>query len=69
LRSLRGQTVTIARAGCSVTFAKDETIWTESSHKYRADEIPAMAQRTGYRCDDQWLDSEWPFAENLLIAE
>ena len=69
LRSLRGQTVTIARAGCSVTFAKDETIWTESSHKYRADEISAMAQRTGYRCDGQWLDSEWPFAENLLIAE
>ena len=69
LRSLRGQSVTIAGSGCTVSFTKDETIWTESSHKYRADEIPAMARRTGYRCDAQWLDSEWPFAENLLIAE
>jgi L-histidine Nalpha-methyltransferase len=69
LRSLRCQSVTISRAGCTVSFAKDETIWTESSHKYRAEEISAMAQRTGYRCDAQWLDSEWLFAENLLIAE
>jgi dimethylhistidine N-methyltransferase len=69
LRSLRGQSVTIARAGCTVFFAKGETIWTESSHKYRAEEITEMAKRTGYRCDAQWLDSEWLFAENLLIAE
>jgi len=69
LRSMCDQTVTIARAECTVSFAKDETIWTESSHKYRAEEIPAMARRSGYRCDSQWMDSEWPFAESLLIAE
>ena len=69
LRSLRDQLVTIARAGCTVAFAKDETIWTESSHKFRADDIPGMAKRMGYRCEAQWIDSEWPFAENLLIAE
>jgi L-histidine N-alpha-methyltransferase len=68
LRSLRDQSVTIAGSGCTVSFEKDETIWTESSYKYRADEIPAMAERVGYRCDAQWVDSEWPFAENLLIA-
>jgi len=28
-----------------------------------------MAERMGYRCDAQWIDSEWPFAENLLIAQ
>jgi dimethylhistidine N-methyltransferase len=69
LRSTCDQTVTIAQAECTVSFAKDETIWTESSHKYRAEEIPAMARRSGYRCDSQWMDSEWLFAENLLIAE
>ena len=69
LRSMRDQTVTIPRAGCSVSFLKDETIWTESSHKYRAEDIPAMAQRNGFRCDSQWIDTEWPFAESLLIAE
>ncbi len=69
LRSMRDQSVTIARAGSTISFAKNETIWTESSHKYRAEEIPTMARRTGYRCDAQWLDSEWLFAESLLIAE
>ena len=69
LRSMRDQTVTIPRAGCSVSFLKEETIWTESSHKYRAEDIPAMARRNGFRCDSQWMDTEWPFAESLLIAE
>jgi L-histidine Nalpha-methyltransferase len=69
LRSLREQIVSIPRSGCSVSFSKDETIWTESSHKYRAEEIPELARRNGFRCDSQWIDREWPFAENLLIAE
>lgn len=69
LRSLRDQSVTIAGAGCTVSFVANETIWTESSHKFRAQDIPAMAQRSGYRCDSQWLDSEWRFAESLFIAQ
>ncbi len=69
LRSMRDQIVTIPRAGCSVSFVKGETIWTESSHKYDAGEIAAMAKRNGFRCDSQWMDTEWPFAESLLIAE
>src|SRR6266567_2870504 len=69
LRSLRRQTVRIPAAGVRVMLDEDETIWTESSHKYRADEIPGMAERTGFRCDGQWIDREWPFAQNLLIAE
>ena len=27
------------------------------------------ATRPGFRCDVQWIDEQWPFAENLLIAE
>src|SRR6202050_4882804 len=69
LRSLRDQIVTIPRSQCSVSFLKDETIWTESSHKYRIADIPDMAQRNGFRCDSQWIDTEWPFAESLLVAE
>lgn len=69
LRSMRDQTVAIPRAGCTVSLLKDETIWTESSHKYRAEDISAMAKRNGFRCDAQWIDTEWPFAESLLIAE
>ena len=69
LRSLRRQTVRIPAAGVRVMLDEDETIWTESSHKYRAEEIPGMAERAGFRCDGQWIDGEWPFAQNLLIAE
>jgi L-histidine N-alpha-methyltransferase len=69
LRSMRNQTVSIPRANCTVTFLKGETIWTESSHKYRAEDISAMARRNGFRCDSQWIDTEWPFAESLLFAE
>jgi L-histidine N-alpha-methyltransferase len=69
LRSTRDQIVTIPGSRCTVSFLKDETIWTESSHKYRAENISGMANRNGFRCDSQWIDTEWPFAESLLIAE
>ncbi|MBZ5719080.1 MAG: L-histidine N(alpha)-methyltransferase [Acidobacteriia bacterium] len=69
LRSKHNQTVTIPKAELSVTLLEDETIWTESSHKYSASEITEIARQTGFRCDGQWMDREWPFAENLLIAE
>jgi L-histidine N-alpha-methyltransferase len=68
LRSTRRQTVQIPAASLRVMLDEDETIWTESSHKYQAEEIPAMAARTGFSCDGQWIDDEWPFAQNLLIA-
>ena len=69
LRSVREQVVAIPRAGCKVHFRTDETIWTESSHKYRVGDVPAMARRNGFRLASQWVDAEWPFAESLLIAE
>ena len=53
LRSMRTQSVTIPAALTRVDFDEGETIWTESSHKYRAEEVLAMAQRTGYRCEGQ----------------
>src|SRR5437899_3251213 len=46
-----------------------ETIWTESSHKYRAGEVVRMAERTGFRCEGQWIDGEWAFAQNLFVVE
>jgi L-histidine N-alpha-methyltransferase len=69
LRSMRAQSVTIPAALTRVDFSEGETIWTESSHKYRAADVLHMAKRTGYRCEGQWIDEEWPFAQNLLICE
>ncbi len=69
LRSERKQTVGIAGAGFEVEFQKGETIWTESSHKYSTEEIIQTARTAGFSCEAQWIDEEWPFAENLLVAE
>jgi uncharacterized SAM-dependent methyltransferase len=69
LRSARDQVVTIERAGISVPLIENETIWTETSHKYSLGEVVSMSEEAGFRCDAQWIDHEWPFAENLLIAE
>ena len=69
LRSMCHQTVNVPAAKLSVEFMEGETIWTESSHKYSPDEVIRMAHTAGFRCDVQWIDEEWPFAENLLIAE
>jgi dimethylhistidine N-methyltransferase len=62
------QTVRIPGARLSVRFRAGESIWTESSHKFNLPEIAALAASTGFRCAAQWVDFEWPFAENLLIA-
>jgi dimethylhistidine N-methyltransferase len=69
LRSTCRQTVNIPAAELAVEFLDGETIWTESSHKYSSDEIVRMASTAGFRCEVQWIDDQWPFAENLLIAE
>jgi dimethylhistidine N-methyltransferase len=69
LESKRKQVVHIHDAEVVVEFQEGETIWTESSHKYSADEVCKTALDAGFRCQVQWVDKEWPFAENLLIAE
>jgi L-histidine Nalpha-methyltransferase len=65
LRSRVNQTVSIAEACLTVFFQAGETIWTESSHKFELFELDAMAQETGFQVEDQWIDPDWPFAENL----
>ena len=69
IRSLRRQTVTIPGAELMVEFREGETVWTESSHKYSAGEVFQIARDSGFCCRAQWIDTEWPFAESLLIAE
>lgn len=69
LESTRRQVISIPAAEIMLEFQQGETIWTESSHKYSAEEVFETAREAGFRCEVQWIDEEWPFAENLLIAE
>ena len=68
LRSKEDQTVKLSRANFSCRLSCGETIWTERSHKYNCAEVVSMGERAGYRCDAQWVDAEWPFAQSLFIA-
>jgi L-histidine Nalpha-methyltransferase len=65
LRSRFNQTVFIAEAGLTVSFHAGETIWTESSHKFQLSELEAMADHAGFSVEDQWIDQDWAFVENL----
>ena len=68
LRSTAFQRITIRKAGFRFYLQEGETIWTESSHKYNAEEVIQMGERTGFRCDAQWIDAEWPLAQSLFFA-
>ena len=69
LLSRRRQHVSIPGAGCGVFFDTGETIWTESSYKYRPADVVQMVRGAGFRSQALWVDEEWPFAESLVIAE
>jgi L-histidine N-alpha-methyltransferase len=66
LRSRIAQQVHIGALGLSVPFSAGETIWTESSHKFRVEEISRIGRRSGWSCVRQWVDGEWGFAETLF---
>lgn len=67
LRSLSEQTVRIG-SDFSFELREGETIWTESSYKFRCEDIVALAGKTSFDCEVQWVDEEWPFAQSLLRA-
>ncbi len=66
LRAVSDQVVSIGQF--KVALRNGETIWTESSYKFHTGQIQRMAERAGFACDVQWVDSEWPFAQSLLRA-
>jgi L-histidine Nalpha-methyltransferase len=68
LRSRTEQIVSIPGADLVVKLAHGETIWTETSHKYSLEELWTLANDSGFRPSSTWIDSAWPFAENLWVA-
>jgi L-histidine N-alpha-methyltransferase len=63
LRSRIPQAVTIA--GVTYTFKAGETIWTESSHKFRPECVPTLARGAGFTFERQWIHADWAFSESL----
>ena len=69
LESDRDQCVSIPAIPMVVHLRAGETIWTEASHKFELAEVAGMGERAGFRCLRQWVDEEWPFAENLFVVQ
>jgi dimethylhistidine N-methyltransferase len=69
LRSKVSQAVRIEAAEFAVDLEAGETIWTESSYKFSTAEVVGLGKKIGFRCEAQWVDEEWPFAQTLFIAE
>jgi L-histidine Nalpha-methyltransferase len=67
LVSLRPQRVRIPAADLELTMTEGETIWTESSYKYRTDELRALLERCGFTDRTRWVDEAAGFA--LILAE
>ena len=66
LKSKRDQTVCIA--GEALHFAKNETIWTESSYKYSRDALEKLLSASGFKAEKLWTDNEERFWVAYLTA-
>jgi dimethylhistidine N-methyltransferase len=66
LVAARQQRVAIPGASLEVEFAAGETIWTESSYKYRPGQVVQMLERAGFRRVEQWIDEADGFALTLV---
>ncbi|QQS45555.1 MAG: L-histidine N(alpha)-methyltransferase [Acidobacteriota bacterium] len=69
LVSRRDQQVRIDDLGLTVDFREGETIHTENSYKFDAEQIARLAADSGFRHCRNWLDSENRFSCNLWIVE
>jgi dimethylhistidine N-methyltransferase len=68
LVSLVNQSVQIVGSGTTLSFCRNEPIWTESSYKYEPEGIIEMAADAGFAARDQWIDPESRFALTLAVA-
>lgn len=69
LRSASDQSVAIPLAGATCELSAGETIWTESSYKFRPAQIRQIMASAGFRQLDEWTDTEWGFLEGLWAAD
>jgi L-histidine N-alpha-methyltransferase len=64
----RPQHVRIPAASMEVAFQQGEAIWTESSYKYRPEDVVEMLELAGFHHLAQWIDEENGFALTLVEA-
>lgn len=68
LRARSPQIVNVRAIDREIRFKAGESIWTESSYKFRRTEIVDLAIAANFETRAQWVDLEWPFAETLMMV-
>lgn len=68
LVSLTLQRVQIPGAGLAIDFQAGETIWTESSYKYRPGAVGDILARAGFEHGVAWQDEQEGFLLTLAVA-
>jgi dimethylhistidine N-methyltransferase len=66
LISQKNQVVHIDRE--TISFARGESIWTESSYKYNLDEFEQVAAAAGFRVERVWVDERQWFSVQYLVT-
>ncbi len=66
LRAVGRQRIAIAGAGFACELAGGETLWTEASYKYSAEEARALGTTAGFGWIAEWRGRTWPAAEMLF---
>ena len=66
LVSQRNQVVHMNRE--TISFARGESIWTESSYKYNLDEFEQMVTAAGFRIERVWVDERQWFSIQYLVT-
>ncbi|HTZ49899.1 MAG TPA: L-histidine N(alpha)-methyltransferase [Verrucomicrobiae bacterium] len=69
LRARSQQIVSVPAADITVKFSRDETIWTETCHKFSPPELQQIAANAGFQPTASWLDADWHFTEQLWQAK
>jgi L-histidine Nalpha-methyltransferase len=65
LVSVRRQQVRVPASRLDITFEDGETIWTESSYKYRQNDVVQMLQRNGFQMAGRWAEDHF----SVTLAE
>lgn len=69
LVSTRRQRVDVPGADLSIELRADEHIWTESSYKFRVDDVERRLRSAGFEPVRRWIDGEGQFLLVVALAQ
>ncbi|MBL8950518.1 MAG: L-histidine N(alpha)-methyltransferase [Myxococcaceae bacterium] len=66
LRALKPMWVEVRELKLELELEHDETLWTESSHRFNVPELQGWAREAGFGTQHVWVADAWPLALNLF---